>query len=1575
MKKNLFELQHLNSLIFIFLFLLLLNLIFCEGCKGVVDLSDKANCYNDVITFSHKHWRAGHAATNKKGEVIVEFSPDEEDSKSRLFYGLKKNGRYFFPEEPFYKQIDTMTCEDCTDQYRGRFESRVLFVSLKDDTDKSKQYFFSMSSYHSLVELIDMDSFTYHAWDTLNFFGLSRPIFSYEYALFEIYETNTYIAAFIESGGFRPTLVDENQNIYQDKEFSNTTTIKKFQLDSFDASNPRTIIGQETLTNTSNGRVVSAFRLDDSNLTALLFVNNKGDKKGDYEIYFYNNDLTKIDSIVIYGGVEELWPGFGLFVKGINVKGDYAAFAFYHSGKTEKKSLVFKFVKYNANTNDKFDYLYEKKFDGEYDNYRKDVSSNGLYKLNDNRVVLFSAKDYSIDENNFEYGSLHMHLFDFYDDYEGIKVRQFYFYYPGKRFCKEMAAYTYNGYELFTATLGDANEGNIFSIMMIFGFGNGTDFETDISPFLMDTGYYDSSNNLYEFLIDNMTIDNNIFGYEKVNKIRLVKICEELLLYRGKKGVDKEDSVLPLNELFDANHTLLQNKDKKKEENTLYTLEYQFMVHEPDYTKFYEMPIYTFSYRVSDKADSYDATGYYEPKTFDGRTNILKFKLCHRYCVECMEFGSNDNDNDQKCINCKEEYTYDYLTYVDRFTNNCVPFGYMYDAENNELKKCETNYKYYYNLTRDGKRYCFKEDYDCPDVYRFLNTTSKECLDYTVTTTSEIEPTTSPGETPTTSEKESPTTSPEETPTTTEKESPTTSPEETPTTSEKENPSTSPEETPTTNEKENPSTSPVETPTTNEKENPSTSPEETPTTNEKESPSTSPEETPTTSEKENPSTNPEETPTTSEKENPSTNPEETPTTSEKENPSTILEPTPTTSKIIKPIPTTIIQEKCKYGISINYTSSYANLSNEDIYHITKEDIISSYCRIGSVLITGSHGYNFQVTNTKNELKSIGLDHSAIDLNECENILKEAYNIDKDMSLILIKFMKKENQREDQTFQYEIIHPITGETLNKSLCENTTIDVYVPFILEEKNEAIYNNILNQGYDPLDLNDKFYRELCTPYTSENGTDVLLDDREEFIYSSLVNASLCPDGCGYSEYFSDKKYIKCECGTNNTEIVTLDIEHISGNNAYKSFVSTMKSTNYKVMICYNLVFNFKIFCHNYGSIITVALFGLYLIFMLYYCIKEISPIKLNISRILFEEQNKEKINEPKPNYVRRNSKRKTKTKIKEKAPKENYPPKKGKVRKSKQLINNLVTENIEFIPEKKKPTHRTKPKIKPGELNKPSAQNLINNEIKSDETKIIKSKRTDIVINKGKKTESGNTLNNNNNKQLDDFELNNLEYVEACELDHRSFCRTYWSVLMREHVALLTFFAWKDYNLFYIKIEKFFILFCTDMTMNGLFFVHESMHKKYTNGEDFTLIQKLPQLLFTLIVSHIIEVLLCFLSMTDTHVYEIKALPNDKSSGEKIMNILDLIKRKLVAFFIVTFLFFLFYWYFISAFCAVYQNTQKIFLRDSLISFLTALIDPFIIYGFTTILRAISLCGCCRKKPGCGCVYKLSDIIPIF
>ena len=79
-----------------------------------------------------------------------------------------------------------------------------------------------MSTYYSLVELLDIENFTYYAWNTLKFFNLERPIFSYEYSLFEIDNNNTYIAAFIESGGFRLTKIEtDNGDKWENKEFSN----------------------------------------------------------------------------------------------------------------------------------------------------------------------------------------------------------------------------------------------------------------------------------------------------------------------------------------------------------------------------------------------------------------------------------------------------------------------------------------------------------------------------------------------------------------------------------------------------------------------------------------------------------------------------------------------------------------------------------------------------------------------------------------------------------------------------------------------------------------------------------------------------------------------------------------------------------------------------------------------------------------------------------------------------------------------------------------------------------------------------------------------------------------------------------------------------------------------------------------------------------------------------------------------------------------------------------------------------------------------------------------------------------
>ena len=152
---------------------------------------------------------------------------------------------------------------------------------------------------------------------------------------------------------------------------------------------------------------------------------------------------------------------------------------------------------------------------------------------------------------------------------------------------------------------------------------------------------------------------------------------------------------------------------------------------------------------------------------------------------------------------------------------------------------------------------------------------------------------------------------------------------------------------------------------------------------------------------------------------------------------------------------------------------------------------------------------------------------------------------------------------------------------------------------------------------------------------------------------------------------------------------------------------------------------------------------------------------------------------------------------------------------------------------------------------------------------------------------------------------------------------------------------------------------------------MHKIFLNYGKYDFIQQIPKIVYTTIISQLIEVFLCYLSLTDKHAYQIKNLA-ESFDMNSISNILRCVKIKLAFFFVFTFIFLGFYWYIVAAFCAVYENTQITFLKDSLLSFLLGIIYSFILYLFPSVLRIISLR---HPKLKLKCIYKLSDIIPFF
>ena len=230
----------------------------------------------------------------------------------------------------------------------------------------------------------------------------------------------------------------------------------------------------------------------------------------------------------------------------------------------------------------------------------------------------------------------------------------------------------------------------------------------------------------------------------------------------------------------------------------------------------------------------------------------------------------------------------------------------------------------------------------------------------------------------------------------------------------------------------------------------------------------------------------------------------------------------------------------------------------------------------------------------------------------------------------------------------------------------------------------------------------------------------------------------------------------------------------------------------------------------------------------------------------------------------------------------------------------------------------------------------------------------------------------KKLDDFELNDLSYKEAVEQDKRNFIQIYFSLIKREHRIIFTFFIFNDYNLVSIKLSRFIFLFASDLALNVFFFSDASMHKIYINYGKYDILQQIPQIIYSTIVSQLIELFLCFLSLTDKHIYQIKGLKSKSKNLKTINSIFKCIKMKLIGYFIFTFIFFGVYWYIISSFCAVYENTQMAFIKDSLMSFLSSLIYPFILYSIPSALR---LCAIRNPKINLECLYKLSDVIPCF
>ena len=150
---------------------------------------------------------------------------------------------------------------------------------------------------------------------------------------------------------------------------------------------------------------------------------------------------------------------------------------------------------------------------------------------------------------------------------------------------------------------------------------------------------------------------------------------------------------------------------------------------------------------------------------------------------------------------------------------------------------------------------------------------------------------------------------------------------------------------------------------------------------------------------------------------------------------------------------------------------------------------------------------------------------------------------------------------------------------------------------------------------------------------------------------------------------------------------------------------------------------------------------------------------------------------------------------------------------------------------------------------------------------------------------------------------------------------------------------------------------------------MHKIYEDNGIHKFVSKLPQIVYSSVISIIINILIKLLALSERDILKIRKIRDRDEYDKESKKVIKYLKFKFNAFIIINIIILLFFWYYISAFCAVYSNTQTILLKDTFISFGLSLLYPFVIYLLPSCLRFIALKN---EKKNKQCLYIISTYI---
>ena len=532
--------------------------------------------------------------------------------------------------------------------------------------------------------------------------------------------------------------------------------------------------------------------------------------------------------------------------------------------------------------------------------------------------------------------------------------------------------------------------------------------------------------------------------------------------------------------------------------------------------------------------------------------------------------------------------------------------------------------------------------------------------------------------------------------------------------------------------------------------------------------------------------------------------------------------------------------------------------------------------------------------------------------------------------------------------YEIYNPITKEQLNLSYCEEILIKLNIPVNIDKSKLFKYNP-----------NSEYYTDSCSSYTTDDGTDILINDRKKEYETNHL--SLCENNCKYIEYNEVNKESVCDCGVKNKMENISDIANNPNKLSNQFSTNTSSSSNIISIKCTKTLFTKDGLKNNISSYVL-------LIIIFYFLLSTALFIKCGYALLMMEINKIIKHKEKEENKIKKQLTNGLKASKRSRIQKISMPP-------TKRVNFNKINNNKITL---KKRYHRVPGTnsylMKMFGFNTITVANNVEEKIEKEKN-IINNNNNNIIIKKEKiKTMEKvpeSKIIKNDKPFLNDYELNVLDYKDAIRYDKRT-CFEYYIILLRmKHPILFGLCPFKDYNTMIIKSCILFLSFAIYYAINFVFFTEDTIHKIYEDQGKFDIIYFIPQISISFAISHIITIIIKLIFLSERNI----ALINLEQKSADAYTVSEKEKRNLVIkhtfFFILGFIFLGVFWLFLSAFGAVYQNTQIVVFENTLISFGISLVLPFFINVVPAGLRISSLSS---ENQSSGCIYNFSKFIQI-